>query len=365
MFFSLEYFQLAGESDKPFFSISGSDFLEMFVGVGPARVRDLFAEARKAGSCIVFIDEIDAVGRARGKGMTGGHDERENTLNQLLVEMDGFTGREGVVILAATNRVDILDPALLRPGRFDRQVYVDRPDIHGRKQIFMVHLAKLKLKDKAEFVAERIASLTPGMVGADIANICNEAAIFAARKSKESVELVDFESAIDRVIAGMEKTSKILTPHERRVVAHHEAGHAIAGWFLEHADPLLKVTIIPRSRALGFAQYLPKETTLHNVEQFFDRMCMTLAGRAAEQVFFETITTGATDDLEKVTRMAYGQVSVYGFNKKLGNLSYNDPNDSQKFQKPYSDATAQLIDEEARNLVENAYQATIKLITVC
>eukprot|EP00455_Lapot_gusevi_P044202 TRINITY_DN5479_c0_g2_i7.p1 TRINITY_DN5479_c0_g2~~TRINITY_DN5479_c0_g2_i7.p1 ORF type:complete len:514 (+),score=217.17 TRINITY_DN5479_c0_g2_i7:69-1544(+) len=352
----------AGESNVPFFSISGSDFIEMFVGVGASRVRDLFRDARKHAPCIIFIDEIDAVGRSRSKsgGFGGGHDEREATLNQLLVEMDGFQTKDGVVVLAGTNRADILDQALLRAGRFDRQIYVDRPDIKGRKQIFEVHLRPLKLAQPAEEIAERMSSLTPGMVGADIHNVCNEAAILAARENKPSVEMVDFERALDRVIGGLEKKNRIMTPHERRLVAHHEAGHAVAGWFLEHADPLLKVTIVPRSSALGFAQYLPKELLLYNPKQFLDKMCAALAGRAAEQVFFGTISTGAQDDLKKVTQMAYAQIANFGFSERLGHVSFSDGNE---FSKPYSESTAQAIDEEVRKMVDMAWERTLKLVS--
>eukprot|EP00039_Didymoeca_costata_P023193 m.6298 g.6298 ORF g.6298 m.6298 type:complete len:778 (-) comp3514_c0_seq1:188-2521(-) len=359
----------AGEAGVPFFTISGSEFLEMFVGVGPARVRDLFAEARKAAPCIVFIDEIDAVGRARSSrgGFGGGNDERENTLNQMLVEMDGFSSSTNVVVLAGTNRVDVLDPALLRPGRFDRQIGIDLPDIKGRKSIFRVHLKPIKLAetDDVDKVARRLAAITPGFSGADIANVCNEAALIAARAGASVVTLKHAEQAIDRVIGGMEKKSKVLQPEEKRTVAYHEAGHATVGWFLEHADPLLKVSIIPRgSAALGYAQYLPKEHFLLSTEQMLDRMCMMLGGRIAEQIFFGRITTGAGDDLRKVTQLAYSQVVTYGMNEKIGNLSWQmpSPNDPQ-FEKPYSEATAKLIDEEARALVQRAYDRTIELLT--
>lgn len=296
---------VAGEASVPFYSISGSDFIEMFVGVGPSRVRDLFEKAREDTPCIIFIDEIDAVGRARSQGgFSGGNDERENTLNQLLVEMDGFQSSEGVVVLAGTNRVDILDQALLRPGRFDRQINIDKPDIKGRTQIFGVHLKKLKLNVEVEFLKKRLAALTPGFSGADIANICNEAALIAARHEKEGIELVDFEQAVDRVIGGLEKPNSIMSPEEKKLVAYHEAGHAVAGWFLEHADPLLKVTIVPRGKgALGFAQYLPKELSLYQTEQLMDMICMALGGRVAEELFFGKISTGASDDLKKVTNI--------------------------------------------------------------
>ena len=354
---------MSGEANVPFLSMSGSDFIEMFVGVGASRVRDLFSQARAQAPCIVFIDEIDAVGRARGRGGPGGNDERENTLNQLLVEMDGFNPLTGIIVLAGTNRADILDPALLRPGRFDRQGQIDKPDIKGRVEIYMVHLKNLKLSDDIEQVATRMASLTPGFSGADIANVCNEAALIAARNGMEQVSLVEFESAIERVIGGIEKKSKILTKEERVTVAYHEAGHAICGWFLEHADPLLKVSIVPRgSGALGYNQFLPREAALYSQEQMLDTMCMALGGRVAEEVFFQRITTGASDDLDRVTKMAYSQVTVYGFNEKVGVLSYQDRNGNDQFKKPYSEATAQMIDEEARALVKGAYERTTALI---
>jgi len=355
---------MSGEANVPFLSMSGSDFIEMFVGVGASRVRDLFAQARAQAPCIVFIDEIDAVGRARGRGgAAGGNDERENTLNQLLVEMDGFNPLTGIIVLAGTNRADILDPALLRPGRFDRQVQIDKPDIRGRVEIYLVHLKNLKLCDDIEEVAKRMASLTPGFSGADIANVCNEAALIAARNSKVVVSLVEFEAAIERVIGGIEKTSKILTKEERTTVAYHEAGHAICGWFLEHADPLLKVSIVPRGGgALGYNQFLPREAALYSQEQMLDTMCMALGGRVAEEVFFKRITTGASDDLDRVTKMAYSQVTVYGFNEKLGVLSYQDRTGNDQFKKPFSEATAQMIDEEVRALVKGAYQRTTQLI---
>mmetsp|Transcript_4456 Transcript_4456/g.9268 ORF Transcript_4456/g.9268 Transcript_4456/m.9268 type:complete len:890 (-) Transcript_4456:291-2960(-) len=355
---------VAGESGVPFYSISGSDFIEMFVGVGPSRVRDLFKEARQNAPCIVFIDEIDAVGRQRGRGgfSGGGNDERENTLNQLLVEMDGFSPSTGVVVLAGTNRVDILDSALTRPGRFDRQITVDRPDLIGRKEIFEVHLKGIKLESSIEDIAGRLAGLTPGFAGADIANLCNEAAIVAARRKAESVSVEDFEKATDRIIGGLE-SHKIMSPHEKSVVAHHEAGHAVAGWFLEHADPLLKVTIIPRtSGALGFAQYLPKEVFLRNREQIMDIVCMALAGRAAEQVFFGEVTTGASDDLRRVTQLVYGTIKDYGMTS-LGQLSFPSNDDAGPGDKPYSESTAEAMDDEARAIVEEAYQRTVQLIT--
>ena len=355
---------VAGEAGVPFYSISGSDFIEMFVGVGPSRVRDLFKEARQNAPCIIFIDEIDAVGRKRGRGgFSGGNDERENTLNQLLVEMDGFNPSTGVVVLAGTNRVDILDDALTRPGRFDRQIVVDRPDIQGRKEIFMVHLQGITLDGEPEEVAGRLAGLTPGFAGADIANICNEAAIVAARRKAEAVSMEDFEKATDRVIGGLE-SNKIMSDEERSIVAYHEAGHAVAGWFLEHADPLLKVTIVPRSSgALGYAQYLPKEVFLRTQTQIMDTVCMALAGRAAEQVFFGRVTTGASNDLQKVTNIVYSTIQEYGMNTKVGQLAFpKDPN-AGPGDKPYSDATAEAMDEEARRIVDEAYERTLNLIT--
>ena len=352
----------AGESEVPFLSISGSDFMEMFVGVGPARVRDLFAKARSQAPSIIFIDEIDAIGRQRGRGGMGGNDERENTLNQLLVEMDGFATTSGVVILAGTNRPDILDKALLRPGRFDRQISLDRPDINGREQIFDVHLAKIKTEKEVDYYAQRLAALTPGFAGADIANVCNEAALIAARQSKESVQMIDFEGAIDRVIGGLEKKNKVISKVERRTVAYHEAGHAVVGWFLEFAEPLLKVSIVPRgTAALGFAQYLPSENLLMTKEQIRDMMCMTLGGRAAEEIMIGKISTGAQNDLERITRMAYSQVSLYGMSESVGLVSF--PSDNETFQKPYSDETAQMIDKEARGLIDACYKTTLDMIT--
>lgn len=354
---------VAGEAEVPFFSLSGSDFVEMFVGVGAARVRDLFKQAKEKAPCIIFIDEIDAIGRSRGKGqMPGSNDERENTLNSLLVEMDGFETDSGVIILAATNRPDVLDSALLRPGRFDRQISIDKPDKVGREAIFKVHLKPLKLAK--EVVARKLSAQTPGFAGAEIANVCNEAALIAARKNKEAVDLSDFESAIDRVIGGLEKKNKIISPDEKKIVAYHEAGHAVAGWFLEHANPLVKVSIVPRGlAALGYAQYLPKEQFLHQTEQLMDEMCMTLGGRAAEQIVFGKISTGALSDLERITKMAYSIVSVYGMNDKIGNVSFYDSKQSDyNFQKPYSDATAQIIDEEVKKIIETAYKRTIDLL---
>jgi AFG3 family protein len=353
---------VAGEAGVPFFSVSGSDFIEMFVGVGPSRVRDLFKEARSNAPCIVFIDEIDAVGRQRGRGGLGGNDERENTLNQMLVEMDGFTPSIGVVVLAGTNRIDILDQALTRPGRFDRTIQVDKPDLQGRKEIFMVHLRGLTLEDEPKDIAGRLAGLTPGFAGADIANICNEAAIVAARRKGETVSMEDFSKAIDRVIGGLE-SNKIMSKEERSIVAHHEAGHAVAGWFLEHADPLLKVTIIPRSSgALGFAQYLPKEVFLRTHDQIMDIVCMALAGRASEEIFFGRVTTGASDDLRRVTDLVYSTIQLYGMNPRLGQLAFpKDPN-AMFDERPYSDATAKAMDEEAKSIVDSAYQRTLNLL---
>lgn len=336
--------------------------IEMFVGVGPSRVRDLFKEARETAPCIIFIDEIDAVGRQRGRGGMGGNDERENTLNQLLVEMDGFNPTTGVVVLAGTNRVDILDQALTRPGRFDRQITVDKPDLKGRKEIFKVHLKGITLQDDIDDVASRLAGLTPGFAGADIANICNEAAIVAARRQGETVTMDDFEKATDRIIGGLE-SNKIMSKEEREIVAHHEAGHAVAGWFLEHADPLLKVTIIPRSSgALGFAQYLPKEVYLQTNDQIMDIVCMALAGRAAEEIFFGGVTTGASDDLRRVTDLVYSTIQLYGMNPRLGQLAFpKDPN-AMFDERPYSEKTAKAMDEEAKNIVDEAYQRTLNLL---
>ncbi|KAK9168405.1 hypothetical protein Syun_000545 [Stephania yunnanensis] len=355
----------AGESAVPFLSISGSDFMEMFVGVGPSRVRSLFSEARQCAPSIVFIDEIDAIGRARGRGgFTGSNDERESTLNQLLVEMDGFGTTAGVVVLAGTNRPDILDKALLRPGRFDRQITIDKPDIKGRDQIFQIYLKKIKLDHEPSYYSERLAALTPGFAGADIANVCNEAALIAARNESEMVTMDHFEAAIDRIIGGLEKKNKVISKLERRTVAYHESGHAVAGWFLEHAEPLLKVTIVPRgTAALGFAQYVPNENLLMTKEQLFDMTCMTLGGRASEQVLLGKISTGAQNDLEKVTKMTYAQVAVYGFSDKVGLLSFPPREDSFEMIKPYSSKTAAIIDSEVREWVSKAYKRTIELIT--
>ncbi|KAA9338489.1 ATP-dependent metallopeptidase FtsH/Yme1/Tma family protein [Hymenobacter busanensis] len=356
---------VAGEADVPFFSLSGSDFVEMFVGVGAARVRDLFKQAKAKAPCIIFIDEIDAIGRSRSRGnVPGGNDERENTLNSLLVEMDGFGTDSGVIILAATNRPDTLDSALLRPGRFDRQISIDKPDIVGRTQIFNVHLKPLTLGPDVD--ARKLAAQTPGFAGAEIANVCNEAALIAARRDKKMVTMQDFTDAVDRVIGGLEKKNKIISPEEKKIVAYHEAGHAIAGWFLEHADPLVKVSIVPRGvAALGYAQYLPKEQFLYNTEQLTDEMCMALGGRAAEELVFGKISTGALSDLERITKMAYSIVTMYGMNVKLGNISFYDSkgNNEYGFTKPYSEATAQMIDEEVRTIIENAYIRTKQLLT--
>ncbi len=352
---------VAGEAQVPFFSLSGSDFVEMFVGVGASRVRDLFRQAKDKAPCIIFIDEIDAIGRARGKNsVMGGNDERENTLNQLLVEMDGFGTDSGIIIMAATNRPDVLDSALLRPGRFDRQISIDKPDLVGREQIFKVHLKPLKLA--AEVDAKKLSAQTPGFAGAEIANVCNEAALIAARRNKTAIDMHDFQDAIDRVIGGLEKKNKIISPEEKRIVAFHEAGHAIAGWFLEHADPLVKVSIVPRGvAALGYAQYLPKEQFLYTTEQLIDGLCMTMGGRVAEDITFGKISTGAQNDLERITKLTYAMVAVYGMNDKVGNVSFNDSQENQ-FQRPYSDKTAELIDDEVRKLIATIYEKTKQLL---
>ncbi len=352
---------MAGEAQVPFFSLSGSDFVEMFVGVGASRVRDLFKQAREKAPCIIFIDEIDAIGRARGKNAMMSNDERENTLNQLLVEMDGFGGDTGIIILAATNRPDVLDAALLRPGRFDRQISIDRPDVKGREEIFKVHLGPIKVSESLD--VHKLAEQTPGFAGADIANVCNEAALIAARKGKSGVEMKDFQDAIDRVIGGLEKKNKIISKEEKEVIAYHEAGHAICGWFLEHAYPLLKVTIVPRgTAALGYAQYTPKEQYLYTIEQLTDQMCMTLGGRAAEQIFFGKISTGASNDLQQITKMAYSMVTTYGMNEKIGNVSFYDPSQENTFQKPFSEETGKIIDEEVRKMIDAAYHRTLDLL---
>ena len=353
---------VAGEAQVPFFSLSGSDFVEMFVGVGASRVRDLFKQAREKAPCIIFIDEIDAIGRARGKNAMMSNDERENTLNQLLVEMDGFGTDLGIIILAATNRPDVLDTALLRPGRFDRQISIDRPDLVGREAIFKVHLGPIKISQTLDI--HKLAEQTPGFAGADIANVCNEAALIAARKNKESVDMSDFQDAIDRVIGGLEKRNKLISPEEKEIIAYHEAGHAICGWYLEHAYPLLKVTIVPRgTAALGYAQYTPKEQYLYNTDQLMDQICMTLGGRAAEDIFFGKISTGASNDLQQITKIAYSMVTMYGMNDKVGNVSYYDPAQENMFTKPYSEETGKMIDTEVRALIENAYVKTKELLS--
>lgn len=354
---------VAGEAAVPFFSLSGSDFVEMFVGVGAARVRDLFKQAKEKAPCIVFIDEIDAIGRSRGRGqLPGANDERENTLNSLLVEMDGFATDSGVIILAATNRPDVLDSALLRPGRFDRQISIDKPDLIGREAIFKVHMKPLKLDPEVD--SKKLAAQTPGFAGAEIANVCNEAALIAARKDKKAVDMHDFQDAIDRVIGGLEKKNKLISPEEKKIVAYHEAGHAVAGWYLEHADPLVKVSIVPRGiAALGYAQYLPKEQFLYQTEQMVDAMCMAFGGRAAEEIVFNKISTGALSDLERITKMAYSMVTIYGMNKEIGNMSFYDSKASDyAFQKPYSDATAERIDKEVKGIIDAAFERTRKLL---
>lgn len=354
---------VAGEAGVPFFSLSGSDFVEMFVGVGAARVRDLFKQAKEKAPCIVFIDEIDAIGRSRGRGsLPGANDERENTLNSLLVEMDGFATDSGVIILAATNRPDVLDTALLRPGRFDRVISIDKPDIVGREAIFRVHLKPLKLGPDVD--VKKLAAQTPGFAGAEIANVCNEAALIGARKDKKAIELQDFHDAIDRVIGGLEKKNKIISPEEKMIVAYHEAGHAVAGWYLEHADPLVKVSIVPRGiAALGYAQYLPKEQFLYQTDQMLDEMCMAFGGRSAEEIILNKISTGALSDLERITKMAYSMVTIYGMNTEIGNLSYYDSKASDyTFQKPYSEATAEKIDKEVKSIIEQCHERTKKLL---
>lgn len=352
---------MAGEAQVPFFSLSGSDFVEMFVGVGASRVRDLFKQAREKAPCIIFIDEIDAIGRARGKNVMMSNDERENTLNQLLVEMDGFGTDSGIIILAATNRPDVLDSALLRPGRFDRQITIDKPDVKGREEIFNVHLKPIKKSPKLDIL--KLAEQTPGFAGADIANVCNEAALIAARKGKQEVEMDDFQDAIDRVIGGLEKKNKIISPDEKEIIAYHEAGHAICGWFLEHAYPLLKVTIVPRgTAALGYAQYTPKEQYLYNTDQLKDQIAMTLGGRASEEIFFGKISTGASNDLQQVTKIAYSMITMYGMNDKLGNISYYDPQQENYFTKPFSEETGKIIDEEVRKLIDQEYTRTRNLL---
>lgn len=345
---------VAGEAQVPFFSMSGSDFVEMFVGVGASRVRDLFKQARDKAPCIVFIDEIDAIGRARGKNAVMSNDERENTLNQLLVEMDGFSGDSGIIILAATNRPDVLDSALLRPGRFDRQISIDVPDVNGREKIFNVHLQPIK--KAADLDIKKLAVQTPGFAGADIANICNEAALIAARKGQSEVRMQDFNDAIDRVIGGLEKKNKIISPEEKKIIAFHEAGHAVCGWFLEHAHPLVKVSIVPRGvAALGYAQYLPKEQFLYTTEQMNDQLVGLFGGRAAEELVFGRVSTGAQNDLERITKMAYSMVSIYGMNGKVGNVSFHDSQQEYSMSKPYSEATSEMIDREVRTMIEAQY----------
>jgi len=352
---------VAGEAGVPFFSISGSDFVEMFVGVGASRVRDLFRQAREKAPCIIFIDEIDAIGRARGKNTwQGGNDERESTLNQLLVEMDGFPTDKAVILMAATNRPDVLDNALLRPGRFDRQIGIDPPDLKGREAIFNVHLKNIKLRYDVDPVI--LAEMTPGFAGADIANVCNEAALIAARRNKTAVDMDDFNYALDRVIGGLEKKNKIISPEEREIIAFHEAGHAVCGWLLEHASPLVKVTIVPRGiGTLGYAQYLPKEEYITRTEALLDRMCMTFGGRAAESIVFNKVSTGAQSDLDQATKMAYSMVTIFGMNDKVGNVSFYGMS-QDNFQKPYSDETARLIDDEVRKLVESQFLRAKQLL---
>jgi cell division protease FtsH len=354
---------VAGEAQVPFFSLSGSDFVEMFVGVGASRVRDLFKQAKDKSPCIIFIDEIDAIGRARGKnGVMGGNDEREKTLNQLLVEMDGFGTNTHVIILAATNRADVVDKALLRAGRFDRQIYVDLPDVIERKQIFEVHITPLKKSEELD--TEFLAKQTPGFSGADIANVCNEAALIAARKNKSAVDKQDFLDAVDRIVGGLEKKNKIITPAEKRAIAIHEAGHATVSWLLEHAAPLVKVTIVPRGQSLGAAWYLPEERLSVRPHQMLDEMCATMGGRAAEKVMFDTISTGALSDLEKVNKQARAMVTIYGLNEKLGNITYYDSSGQNEynFSKPSSEDTALTIDKEISALIEGQYQRAISLL---
>lgn len=355
---------VAGEANVPFFSISGSDFVEMFVGVGASRVRDLFRQAKEKAPCIIFIDEIDAIGRARGRSaLTGANDERENTLNQLLTEMDGFSTNAGVIILAATNRADILDRALLRAGRFDRQIHVELPDMEERKAIFLVHLKPIKFDDSVDI--DGLAKQTPGFSGADIANVCNEAALIGARKGKKVVDKSDFMDAIDRIIGGLEKRNKIISQTEKKTIAYHEAGHATVSWLLEHGSPLVKVTIVPRGKALGAAWYLPEERQITTFEQMVDEMTATLGGRASEEVNFGVISTGALNDLERITKQAYAMISYFGLNKRIGNISYYDSSGQSEysFTKPYSEKTAQIIDEEVQKLVQYAYSKAVQLLT--
>ena len=354
---------VAGEAKVPFFSLSGSDFVEMFVGVGASRVRDLFKQAKDKSPSIIFIDEIDAIGRARGKSnITGSNDERENTLNQLLTEMDGFGTNTNVIVIAATNRADVLDKALMRAGRFDRQIYVDLPDLNERKEIFKVHLKPLKIIKNLDI--DFLAKQTPGFSGADIANVCNESALIAARKNKKSVGKQDFLDAVDRIVGGLEKKNKIITPEEKETIAYHEAGHAIVSWLLEHAAPLVKVTIVPRGQSLGAAWYLPEERQIVRTEQMLDEMCAALGGRAAEKIVFNKISTGALSDLEKVTRQAKAMVSIYGLNETLGNITYYDSSGQTdyNFSKPYSEQTAQIIDKEISKIIEKQYSRAISLL---
>ena len=352
---------VAGEAGVPFFSLSGSDFVEMFVGVGASRVRDLFKQAQQKSPSIIFIDEIDAIGRARGKNsMTGGNDERENTLNQLLTEMDGFGTDTNVIVLAATNRADVLDKALMRAGRFDRQIYVDLPDINERQEIFEVHIKPLKLAEDVN--VEFLEQQTPGFSGADIANMCNEAALIAARKSKKAIQHQDFLDAVDRIVGGLEKKNKVITPKEKKVIAYHEAGHATVSWMLEHAAPLVKVTIVPRGQSLGAAWYLPAERMIVQTEQMLDEMCATLGGRAAEKIIFDKISTGALSDLEKVTKQARAMVTVYGLNSEVGNITYYDSSGNDAFVKPYSEETGKKIDKEISKMIEFQYQRAIELL---
>jgi len=355
---------VAGEAKVPFFSLSGSDFVEMFVGVGASRVRDLFKQAKEKAPCIVFIDEIDAIGRARGKNnITGGNDERENTLNQLLTEMDGFSGNQGVIILAATNRADVLDRALMRAGRFDRQIHVELPDLNEREKIFDVHLKPIKIGPDVD--SKHLSKQTPGFSGADIANVCNEAALIAARRNSKDVVQKDFNNAVDRIIGGLEKKNKLITPHEKSVIAHHEAGHAAVSWLLEHANPLVKVSIIPRGKSLGAAWYLPEERQITNFDQMFDEMTAALGGRAAEKLIFDKVSTGALNDLEKVTKQAYAIVSYFGLNDKVGNISFYDSSGQREynFTKPYSEKTAETIDQEVRKMAEDAYKRALEILS--
>jgi len=354
---------VAGEAHVPFFSLSGSDFVEMFVGVGASRVRDLFKQAQQKAPSIIFIDEIDAVGRSRGKSnITGGNDERENTLNQLLTEMDGFGTDTNVIVIAATNRADVLDKALLRAGRFDRQIYVDLPDLRERKAIFKVHIIPIKMAKDVDL--DFLAQQTPGFSGADIANLCNEAALIAARKAKKAVHHQDFLDAVDRIVGGLEKKNKLISPREKKTIAFHEAGHATASWMLEHAAPLVKVTIVPRGQSLGAAWYLPEERQIVQTEQMLDEMCATLAGRASEQLIFNKISTGALNDLEKVTKQARAMVTIYGLNSKIGNLTYYDSSGQSdyNFTKPYSEQTAQIIDKEIYAIIDKQYQRALKIL---